>query len=77
MLFFLDFAQFRHGQRIPARRIQSYLKLSTTRCKLIELSQLTQAQPFQLFIQLTSVDPEETLKSLKLYPQETLMLEER
>lgn len=27
--------------------------------------------------QLTTIDPEETLKTLKLYPQETLMLEER
>lgn len=27
--------------------------------------------------QLTTINPAETLKSLKLYPQETVMLEER
>lgn len=42
-LFFPDFAQFRHGQRIPARWIQSYLKLSKTRCKSTASSQRVQA----------------------------------
>lgn len=29
------------------------------------------------YLQLTTLDPDETFKSLKLYPQETVILEER
>lgn len=32
---------------------------------------------FNLSFQLTLIDPNETLKNLNLYPQETLTLEER
>lgn len=41
------------------------------------LSLCNQQLLMSFLLQLTSIDPEETLKSLKLFPQETLMLEER
>lgn len=75
-LILIEFAQLRHCKRLFAGRVQSYLKLSPKRCEFVEI-QVNETTVNTFYFQLTSIDPEETLKSLKLFPQETLMLEER